>query len=230
MNKHPDIFLFEECCGEHSHEYPQILVPLQKSMEVCIGDTYYTVTAQELCLVPAGMRHECSFHGQLLAINLSADMADIQELANLSYPIVVSMQGQIMQLVELIQSEAKQNPDGHSLRHLYSYLYSKLLDNCAPPSIRYISEHYDGQPARGDGKLQYHLLQRLVQTADRPVSQPLPAQSAHCQGEGTAAQHRLRRDGYCVDGRLQQQRYIYPRISQHHRHDAKALPRMSQPL
>ena len=31
----------------------------------------------------------------------------------------------------------------NSVSYLYSYLYSKLMDNCAAPSIRYLSEHYD---------------------------------------------------------------------------------------
>ena len=48
-----------------------------------------------------------------------------------------------MQLVDLIQAELKQNPESRSVRHLYSYLYSKLTENCAAPSIRYIGEHYD---------------------------------------------------------------------------------------
>ena len=64
-------------------------------------------------------------------------------MAALCYPTVVSMHGQITQLVELIQSELRQNPDSKSVRHLYSYLYSKLCENCAAPSIRYIGEHYD---------------------------------------------------------------------------------------
>ena len=57
--------------------------------------------------------------------------------------MIVSMRGQIVQLVELIQAEIRQNADSKAVRYLYSYLYSKLLENCAAPSIRYIAEHYD---------------------------------------------------------------------------------------
>ena len=42
----------------------------------------------------------------------------------LSYPIVISMVGQIAQLVELIQAELRQNPESNSVSYLYSYLYS----------------------------------------------------------------------------------------------------------
>lgn len=143
MNECVDIRMFEECSGVHSHTYPQIMVPLQKNMNICIDDMDYTVTAQELCLVPAGMTHECNFYGRLLVINLTTNMIDNQKLANLTVPLIVSMQGQILQLVDLIQAEIKQSPGSRALGYLYSYLYSKLLDNCAPPSIQYISQHYD---------------------------------------------------------------------------------------
>ena len=152
MRQKLDIQEFRECSGEHSHGYPQILVPLQQSMSIQVGEEEYDVTCQELCFVPAGMDHQCSYRGRLLAINLS--QVDDKDAALLSRPIIVSMRGQIMQLVELIQAELRQNPESKSVRYLYSYLYSKLLENCAAPSIRYIStlrSAHHRQSTGGDG-------------------------------------------------------------------------------
>lgn len=129
--------------GIHERAYPQILVPLQEAMTIFIGETVYHVTTQELILVPAGMSHQCNYRGRLLVINLVGNLADKQDSVLLSYPLVVSMKGQIVQLVELIQKELSQNPQSKSIRYLYSYLYGKLVENCAAPSIRYIAEHYD---------------------------------------------------------------------------------------
>ncbi len=143
MKTKVDIQFFQECQGEHTHGYPQILVPLEKAMDIQIGDLEYRVTSQELCLVPPGMSHQCTYTGRMLAINLAQDDQDNRDAVLLSYPMIVSMCGQIVQLVELIQAELKQDPDSKSVRYLYSYLYSKLLENCAAPSIRYLSEHYD---------------------------------------------------------------------------------------
>ena len=143
MNQKVDICVFNECSGEHTHDYPQILVPLHEAMEIQVGTSEYDVTHQELCFIPAGMAHRCNYHGKLLAINLTGDMTENRDAALLSYPMIVSMRGQITQLVELIQTELQQNPDSRSVRYLYSYLYSKLIENCAAPSIRYIGEHYD---------------------------------------------------------------------------------------
>ena len=154
MTQRMDIQEFNECSGEHMHTYPQILVPMRAPLKIHIGNARYEVTQQELCLVPAGMTHCCDYVGKLLAINLSEDMLDNRDMALLSSPMIVSMRGQIVQLVELIQAEIRQNADSKAVRYLYSYLYSKLLENCA--ALR--SSHH-GQPAGGDGELQRHLLQ-----------------------------------------------------------------------
>lgn len=143
MTQDMNIHIFHECNGEHAHAYPQVLVPMQGAMKIQVGQSEYEVTHQELCFVPPGMTHRCNYQGKLLAINFAGDMAEMRDAMLLSYPLIVSMRGQINQLVELIQAELKQNPDSKAVRYLYSYLYSKLLENCAAPSIRYIGEHYD---------------------------------------------------------------------------------------
>lgn len=143
MTEKLSIQIFNECRGEHDHTYPQIMVPLQETLRVRAGDGEFEVKLQELFFVPAGTRHRCNYRGRMLVINLPEEVLDNREVAALTCPIVVAMQGQITQLVELIQMELKQDPDSRSVRYLYSYLYSKLCENCAAPSIRYIGEHYD---------------------------------------------------------------------------------------
>ena len=138
-----DIQVYHECMGMHDHTYPQILVPLQGAMTISIGETDYQVTPQELRFVPAGMAHQCNYRGKLLVLNLVGELTEKQDMVLLSYPLIVSMKGQIIQLVELIQQELRQNPQSKTVRYLYSYLYGKLIENCAAPSIRYIAEHYD---------------------------------------------------------------------------------------
>lgn len=142
MNQKVDIHVLHECNGAHAHEYPQILVPMQGNMHIKVGETEYQVTPQEVCFVPQNMVHQCNYYGTLLMINLSEDLSEYQDAALLSYPLIVSMCGQITQLVDLIQAEHKSNPESKSVRYLYSFLYSKLIENCTAPSIRYISEYY----------------------------------------------------------------------------------------
>lgn len=138
-----DICYFTECYGTHSHAYPQILVPLKDRMRLTVGSSDYQITRQELCMVPPNTSHCCDYSGKLLVINLSADSSEWGNGVILSSPIIVPMQGQITQLVELIQNELSANPESSSIRHLYHYLYSKLMENYAAPSIRYIGTHYD---------------------------------------------------------------------------------------
>ena len=110
MNSEVNIHIFNECSGSHSHVYPQILVPLQETMKIQVGDTDYEVTPQELCFVPAGMVHQCNYIGRLLVLDLSEGMSENPDAVLLSYPLIVSMRGQIMQLVELIPSGTEAEP------------------------------------------------------------------------------------------------------------------------
>ena len=142
MGQSLDIRLFYECKGKHKHDYPQILVPIHKSMGIAVGEDEYQVTPQELILIPEGTDHQCSYTGELLALNLSSDI-DEKDKVYLTSPLIISMRGEILKLVDLIQSELRTNPKGSSIRFLYSFLYSKIMENSAPPSVRYISEHYD---------------------------------------------------------------------------------------
>lgn len=143
MGTQMDIHIFHECNGAHSHVYPQIMVPMEATMQIQVGSNEYEITQQELCYIPAEMVHQCNYHGKLLVIDLAEGMTETQDVFLLSYPLIVSMRGQIIQLVELIQTELKQHPNSKSVCHLYRYLYSKLIENCAAPSIRYISECYN---------------------------------------------------------------------------------------
>lgn len=142
MSQSVNIYRFHECLGKHSHDYPQIMVPIHKNMTIYINEDEYDITSQQLCLVPEGMEHQCDYMGELLVLNLSDEM-DEKDKTFLSAPLIISMKGEILQLVHLIQSELSSNPMGTSVKYLYNFLYSKLMENSAPPSIRYISDHYD---------------------------------------------------------------------------------------
>ncbi len=142
MSQEFNIETFMECRGEHSHEYRQIMVPMQKTMKIHIDDIEYEVTPQELCLVPEGMKHECDFHGKMLVLNMEKQ-SDDDEILVFTSPVIVPMEGQILQLVELIQAELKHDPESKCVHYLYDFLYAKLMEKHAPTSIQYINEHYD---------------------------------------------------------------------------------------
>lgn len=132
-----------ECRCQHTHDYPQIIMPLQETLRIWIGDSEYSVTPRELCFIPPDMLHQCQFLSGLLVINIPRSMLDRKDMGILSYPLIVSLRDQMMQLVNLIRAEIEQNPDSKAVYHLYSYLYYKLIENCSTASMRYISEHYD---------------------------------------------------------------------------------------
>lgn len=138
-----DFRICSECCCQHTHNYPQILIPLQETLHIWIGDCKYDVTPRDLCFIPPNMLHRCQFLSSLLVINTPRSMVDRKDMGILSYPLIVTLRNQMMQLVNLIRSEIEQSPDSKAVYHLYSYLYCKLIENCSTASMRYISKHYD---------------------------------------------------------------------------------------
>ncbi|MGL6201815.1 MAG: AraC family transcriptional regulator [Lachnospiraceae bacterium] len=143
MNK-VDFQVYNECKGSHSHElYSQIMIPLKKTLGISIGDMIYEVQPLGVCYIPPRMLHQCQFFGDLLVINIPRDMIDKKDTGIMSYPMIIQMQSQIMELVRLIRNEIECNPEGKAVYHLYNYLYSKLIENSHTASVRYISQHYD---------------------------------------------------------------------------------------
>lgn len=135
--------VYNECCGRHVHDYPQILVPLKETLHIWIGNLEYEVTSKELCFIPPDMMHQCHFLSSLLVINISRDVLEKKDSGLLTYPLIIPFRDQITRLVDLIRAELQENPNSKSVKHLYDYLYNKLLENCSTASMRYISEHYD---------------------------------------------------------------------------------------
>ena len=135
--------IYNECCGQHVHDYPQILVPLRETLRIWIGNLEYEVTSKELCFIPPDMMHRCHFHSSLLVINISRDVLEKKDSGLLTYPLIIPCRDQITRLVEMIQEELQENPDSKSVRYLYDYFYNKLLESCSTASMRYISDHYD---------------------------------------------------------------------------------------
>lgn len=135
--------VYNECCGRHIHDYPQILVPLRETLYICIESLEYKVTSRELCFIPSNMMHQCHFLSSLLVINIPRDVLEKKDAGLLTYPLIIPFRNQITQLVELIREEIKQNPNSKAVCYLYNYLYTKLLENCSTASMRYISDHYD---------------------------------------------------------------------------------------
>ena len=142
MKEEIRVCVMHECKGAHIHTYPQILVPIRNRMTIRVEDEEFQLSPKELCFIPQGMEHVCDFFGELLVMNLTGDIAE-QESAVLNVPMALPMHGQILQLVELIQAELRENPQSLAVQYLYRYLYSKLTEQCTSPSLRYIRDHFD---------------------------------------------------------------------------------------
>lgn len=138
-----NFYVYNECCDQHTHDYPQILVPLCETLYICIGNIEYEVKPRELCFIPLDTMHQCNFLSRLMVINIPGDVLEKRGSGVLTHPLIIKSSNQITRLLELIREELKQNPNSKDVGYLYSYLYTKLLENCSTASMRYIREHYD---------------------------------------------------------------------------------------
>ncbi|SFG21925.1 hypothetical protein SAMN05660649_01005 [Desulfotomaculum arcticum] len=79
MNKTFYFSIYNECCGRHVHDYPQILVPLRKTLHICIGSLKYEVTSRELCFKLSyylEKEQQLENKGMLMAGNFNQDRRD----------------------------------------------------------------------------------------------------------------------------------------------------------
>lgn len=138
-----NFYVYNECCDRHTHDYPQILVPLCETLHICIGNIEYEVKPRELCFIPLDTMHQCNFLSRLMVINIPGDVLEKRGAGVLTHPLIIKSSTQITRLLELIREEIKQNPSSKDVGYLYSYLYTKLVENCSTASMRYIRDHYD---------------------------------------------------------------------------------------
>jgi AraC-like DNA-binding protein len=127
--------------NEHIHDYAQILLPLDTSMELHCQGKDYVLHPQELGFVPPNLPHQCLCQNKLIIINIPQNMIKKGDLEILSSKIVVAIEGSLEPLYKLIREEITRN--NASMRYLYYYLYDILVDKNSFRSIRYIREHFD---------------------------------------------------------------------------------------
>lgn len=138
-----DFHICSECLCNHTHPYPQVIMPLDESLSISIGCCDYVVSPEELCYIPPETIHTCQIYSRLLVLNIPLELLQRKDTMLLSHPLIVPLRKELTQLVKLIQSELEKNPEGEAIYHLYCYLYSKLVEKCETASMRYVNKHYD---------------------------------------------------------------------------------------
>lgn len=131
-----------DMCG-HMHEYAHLLLPLQQSLAVKMGEKEYIMTNRDIGFIAPEVYHRCYCPSEIIMMNIPENMIQKEDLAILSSHVVMPIDESIASIVELIKKEVRVNPDDCSLRYLYYYLYDKLIKTGEIKSVRYIKNHYD---------------------------------------------------------------------------------------
>jgi len=126
----------------HSHDYAQILLPLDTEIQVQFKDSVYNIGINELFFIAPETPHQCLCKNELIIFNIPNSMIKKGDLQVLSDKTVMPLKGSMIQLAELIRTETREGSKA-MMRYLYYYLYEKLVENNSLDSIRYIREHFD---------------------------------------------------------------------------------------
>ena len=135
--------ILKNCGGEwHSHAHAHLLLPLSKTLVVSYDSQVLKIAQNELGYVPPQRYHLCQCPENVIVINIPQHMVRTMDSEILERNPVIALEGIYLHLTNLIKSEVINNPDGCAVRHLYYYLYEKLIEASELQSVRYINNHY----------------------------------------------------------------------------------------
>jgi AraC-like DNA-binding protein len=129
----------------HAHPYAHILIAQASPLHVKIGEKDHLIDEHRLCIILAGVHHQCACASSIISINIPQNMIKKSDCALFERNVTFPIEGMLVPLIELIKSEVARDPDSDSLRYLYYYLYDKLVEANVPKSQQYIHEHF-GEP------------------------------------------------------------------------------------
>jgi len=126
----------------HSHNYAQLILPLQGELYINTGAQDLQLDHQTLFFIPPECNH--TFHSIVRNEFLVLDIPHFMLTKKKLYGISFKLDNQWKGIRYLILNEIdKQSLNGSALKDLYPYISHYLLQEQQPKSIRYINEHYN---------------------------------------------------------------------------------------
>ncbi|MFT9816464.1 AraC family transcriptional regulator [Lysinibacillus sp. NPDC056185] len=128
----------------HSHNYAQLILPLQGELYINTGAQDLQLDHQTLFFIPPECNH--TFHSivrnEFLVLDIPHFMLTKKKLYNKGISFKLDNQWKGIRYLILNEID-KQSLNGSALKDLYPYISHYLLQEQQPKSIRYINEHYN---------------------------------------------------------------------------------------
>lgn len=152
---HLDSHIAHETSSNHTHPYLQLIIPLDGTLQIKLADHTLEVHTNELCFLPHGVAHHCIYDSRLILIDIPDSMINKHDRQILAQPLIFAIQPTLAPFIELIYNETLLGPDQDALRHLYYFLYSKIMHDktgheALTKSQQYIHQHFSEQISVAD--------------------------------------------------------------------------------
>ena len=127
----------------HTHPHAHILLPITKNLDVWYDGVQYHISPQELCFIPPNQYHHCFCPAEVITMNIPAHMIHQSELNTLEGHTVYPIEDDLALLIQLIKTEVLRSPPSTTIRYLFYYLYSRLVEENECRCLRHIREHFN---------------------------------------------------------------------------------------
>lgn len=125
-----------------SHSFAHIIIPVSEMLYLRIGETDYWLNSECIAFVPPNTFHRVICTEKLIWFNIPEEMVEKSDLPFFLQKSIFSITDPLRPLIALIRYEIALDADSDSLRHLFYYLYSKLVSGYKLKSIQYMESHY----------------------------------------------------------------------------------------
>lgn len=144
---HIDSHIVNETSSTHSHDYLQLIIPMDDTLEIRLADRTLQVHTDEVCFLSPGVQHHCIYSSRLILIDIPDSMFNKRDRQILAQPLICPLLPALKPFVDLIYNEIIAGPDKEAIRYLYYYLYHKIMHEqngakVLTRSQQYIHQHF----------------------------------------------------------------------------------------
>lgn len=125
------------------HSFAHVIIPLSNMLYLRINETDYWINSNQIAYVPTNTFHRLICTEKVIWFNIPIEMVIVKQEEYLSENPIYNIPEQIIPLISLIKHECKEDTENNDcLRHLFYYLYSKMMTRHTLRSIQYIESQY----------------------------------------------------------------------------------------
>lgn len=137
----------EKNINSHKHTHGHLIIPFNSFVFIETEELNLIIDQTLIGFVPPNIYHKYNSNSDdnVLIIDIPSNMIKKSDLDNLSNNNLTMIDGNLMQIIDLIKTETTLNPNSESIKYLFFFLYDKIVEQKRYPSIDFISSNYSDE-------------------------------------------------------------------------------------